>query len=71
MLQMLYKNTTIYPYLFTYCNITSAYTYPTGLEPLKTLEKPKTYQAYGNQFRLLRKIRNSFWVSENIGGVWI
>ena len=38
---MLYKNTAIYPYLFTYCNITSAYTYPTGLEPLKTLENQK------------------------------
>ena len=57
---MLYKNTKIYSYLFTYCNITSACTYPTGLEPLKTLEKPKTYQGYGNQFRLFWKISNSF-----------
>ena len=57
---MLHKNTKIYSYLVTYCNITSACTYPTGLEPLKTLEKPKTYQGYGNQFRLFWKNRNSF-----------
>ena len=55
MLQMLYKNTTIYPYLFTYCNITSAYTYPTGLEPLKTLEKTENVSGLWQSVQIIQE----------------